>query len=271
MGDTGAPEAIGGWLRAADASFDRRHRRLDDIDAAALDPAHLAYFEDYRRRYFNDRLVPGQGVENILDALTTHGGQPARWADLGAGVTTLFWAIGVNSPGQVVACDLVPEALTVLSTFRTGSEVPPCYEEAMALVGRSRAAFEATRRGPWSFHVFDALAPWRLPNDADGFDLVTAMGCFGLSRDAAQYADAFAAAAAHVRPGGRFVGADWHRSPSFIAAEGHDNRYVSEALTTACARAAGLTPLSIRPVPIEGDPHYASVLVWAFEKPVGSP
>ncbi|MDE3080695.1 MAG: class I SAM-dependent methyltransferase [Paracoccaceae bacterium] len=259
-----APEAIGGWLKDADAGMIRQHRRLSDIGADALDPAHLAYFEDYRSRYFNDRLLPGQGVEEILATLSNHGGRPARWVDLGAGVTTLFWAIGVDRPAQVVACDLVPEALSVLSTFKQGDEVPRCYGEAMALLGRSLADFNSLRRSDWDFRVLDCLSPWTLTGFEEGFDLVTAIGCLGLAHDADHYAQAFLAGACNLRPGGRFIGADWVRSAAFVDIEGHDNGYVSASLTESCGERASLQLLSIENISIKGDPYYDSVLVWAF-------
>ncbi|MEM0935712.1 MAG: class I SAM-dependent methyltransferase [Pseudomonadota bacterium] len=258
------PEAIGGWLKDADAGMDRRHRRLSDIDASELNGDHLAYFEDYRTRYFNDRLLPGQGVEEILGTLSAHGGSPETWVDLGAGVTTLFWSIGVNQPGRVIACDLVPEALKVLAAFKESDEIPPCYREAMDLTHRSRAAFDAVRTGAWEYHVLDCLAPWDLPGYADGFDLTSAIGCFGLAPDAARYSQAFRAAVGNLRPGGRFVGADWIRSAAFVDREGHDNSYVAGCLTEACGVKAGLRPLTMERVAIEGDPSYDAVLVWAF-------
>jgi len=257
-------EAIGGWIKDADAGLDRSYRRLEQV--GRLDPERLRYFEDYRSRYFNDRLMPGQGAEEILSALRDHGGRPAHWIDLGAGVTTLFWAIGLEAaPGAVSVCDLVPEALHVLTAFKDGDETPPCYREAMALVGRPETQFEALRRRPWTCHVFDCLRPWPAgPGRAGGYGLISAIGCFGLSPDADRYAGAFAAAAANLAPGGRFIGADWVRSGLLIDREGHDNRYVSPALTAACAERAGLSTLALDRVPIAGDPYYDSVTVWAF-------
>jgi len=115
-------EAIGGWLKEADGGVERRHRRFSDIETSTMDPSRIDYFEDYRSRYFNDNLLPGQGVEEILAALRTYGGTPEIWIDLGAGVTTLFWSIGVRNPGRVIACDLVPEALAVLWSFKESQE-----------------------------------------------------------------------------------------------------------------------------------------------------
>ena len=259
-------EAIGGWLKDDDPAMDRRYRRLADIGSDSLKAEHLAYFEENLDRYFNDRLIPDQGVEEILEALRDHGGRPARWIDLGAGVTTLFWSIGVNAPQRVFACDLVPEALKVLSSFKDSGRVPPCYTDALALMARSKAEFEAPRRAAWSYHVFDCLNAWRVPGEAEGFDLVSVIGCLGLASDPAGYETAFRAAADNIAAGGRLVGADWIRSSMFVATEGHDNRYLSPVLTEGCAARLGLTRLQVDRVQIQGDPYYDAVIVWAYSR-----
>ncbi len=257
-------EAVGGWLKEAEGKIERGHRRLIDISLDALNPEYMAYFEDYRSRYFNDKLMPGQGVEEILVALREHGETPDRWIDLGAGVTTLFWSIGVRNPGQIIACDLVPEALSVLSQFKDSNEMPPCYSEAMAIIDTTQAEFDITRQRTWDYHVFDCHAPWTLAEYSDGANLITAIGCFGIAPDSAHYAKAFKAAAQNVRAGGRFIGADWVRSAAFVESEGHNNGYVSSELTKRCGDDCGLKLLECTHVPIQGDPNYDSVLVWAF-------
>lgn len=256
--------AIGGWIRDAGAGSFSDCRSLDDFPLAAMNAGHLAYFEDYRQRYFNDRLVAGQGVEDILFCLRDHGGSPRRWIDLGAGVTTLFWSIGVESPDAIAAADLVPEALHVLAAFKATDEVPPCYAEALRLVGKTPAALARLREKDWTFHIMNCLAPWATPSDGQGYDLVTAIGCFGLASGPDGYRTAFAAAAERLAPGGHLVGADWIRSGKFIAMEGHDNRYLSADLSQDCARACGLSARDARTVRIAGDDYYDSVIVWAF-------
>lgn len=260
-------DATGGWLKDHDAVMDRRYRRLEEVDRARMNPDYLAYFDDYIKRYFNDRLIPGQGAEVILALLDACGDRPRHWIDLGAGVTTLFWSIAVNDPRDVSVCDLVPEALHLLSDFKNGEEVPPCYADAMALLGRSHDDFERTRRKDWTYHIFDCLASWSIPDRDRGFDLMTAIGCFGLAPNADGYGRAFSAAAANLSPGGCIVGADWIRSGMFIEEEGHDNRYLSPALTAACACEADLRMLSVTKVNIVDDPFYDSVIVWAFKRP----
>ncbi|MGV1832996.1 hypothetical protein ACQZ6Z_26960 [Agrobacterium vitis] len=257
-------EAIGGWLKDDDSHLDRTFRRLGDIPADTLNREHIAYFEDYRQRYFNDRLLPGQGVEEILQVLQQYGGTPRRWIDIGAGVTTLFWSIGVNQPETVCVCDLVPEALHVLAGFKASSDLPPCYREALAVTGVSEGDFNRTRSLPWDFHVMDCLKPWTSPNGMLGYDLITAIGCFGLASGPEDYETAFAAAAKHLAAGGRLIGVDWIRSRTFVEKEGFDNTYLSSTLIEHCAQAVELTFLENKPVMIVGDPYYDSLIVWAY-------
>jgi len=142
--------------------------------------------------------------------------------------------------------------------------VPPCYRDALALLGRPETEFEVTRRREWTYHLFDCLSAWPAQPPGRGFDLITAIGCFGLAPDPTSYTAAVAAAGANLAAPGRLIGADWVRSRLFIEMEGHDNRYLSPHLTTAGAREAGLSVLEMREVPIEGDRYYDSVLVWAL-------
>lgn len=259
-------EAFGGWLKEEDGRLDRTFRRLWDISPDEFNPKHVAYFEDYRKRYFNDRLLPDQGVAEILGALKNHGGTPRRWIDLGAGVTTLFWSIGVDQPGAICACDLVPEALKVLAEFKAGSELPQCYRDALALTGKTVHEFNGTRSLQWDFHVMDCLKPWASPYDEVEYNLVTAIGCFGLAGGPEAYEEAFMAAASHLAVGARFIGVDWIRSQAFIKKEGHDNSYLNSALIAHCASRAGLTLLELTPVAIAQDPHYDSLILWACRR-----
>ena len=130
-----------------------------------------------------------------------------------------------------------------------------------------RPSSRRSAAGPGPITCSTACSPGRPGQGrAGGHGLISAIGCFGLSAGCrALCTGAFAAAAANLAPGGRFIGADWVRSGLLIDREGHDNRYVSPALTAACAERAGLSTLALARVPIAGDPYYKnSVTVWAF-------
>ncbi len=266
MPDVVQEQAIGGWIKQAGSGVREAHCRLDEI-ADPLNSEYLAYFEDYRTRYFYDRLIEGQGVEVILECLSKHSGHPEHWMDLGAGVISLFWSIGVDADRlkTVHACDLVPEALQVLKTFKESDEVPQCYRDALALLNKPDTVLSDVRNAGWSYHVFDCLRTWSDHFGDLRHDLVTAIGCFGLSCGPAQYRQAFASAAHCLSPGGRFIGVDWVRSARFIAEEGHDNTYLDVDMIRGCGEAERLQLHSIEQVHIVGDPYYDRLIVWSFE------
>jgi len=112
----------------------------------------------------------------------------------------------------------------------------------------------------------DCLAPWSIPGAEGGFDLVTAIGCFGLAASPAHYARAFAAAAGNLARGGRLIGVDWIRSALFVEREGHDNGYLGAGLSAECGARARLKPLSLATLRIAGDDFYDSLIIWAFER-----
>lgn len=257
-----------GWIKDAAPEFDnqRHFRTIEDFSDVRLNPENLEYFETYRRLYYNDRFIPGQGTEAILDQLSrlgTHG----RWLDLGAGTTTLLWSIPLMEIHSIDCCDLVVEALAVLARFGASEDVPPCYADVLHAHGRTPEHLHAMRRKLRRFLVFDGLSAWPEELASDRFDLITAFGVLSTAPDPEAYSTALEAAAAHLAPGGRAIGADWLRSVAFAESDEHDNSYLGRAQVLTAARRAGLRPLECSRQPIVDDPHYDAVLCWALEKP----
>tara|TARA_B100000767_G_C19746335_1_gene528706 strand:+ start:1271 stop:2080 length:810 start_codon:yes stop_codon:yes gene_type:complete len=260
-------KAYGGWIKDAEPILNRNYRCLEN-HAAPLEKDRIDYFEDYRTRYFYDRFFPGQGAEEILDTLSEFSGTPKSWIDIGSGVTSLFWGLAINTSllTEISTCDLVPEALFVLKNFIYDDEIPPCYTDALKLLNKPVLQVNTLRNLNWSFHIFDCLKPWPEIMLNTRHDLVTAIGCLGLSKTEDDYRTAFAAVANQIAEGGKIVGADWIRSSSFIKDEGHDNSYISAELIEFCGRKYGLQKLRVQTVPILDDDYYDSVTVWAFNK-----
>lgn len=266
---TTATDGIGGWIRGADAGFDntRDFRSLAGFAGVPLDPRKLAYFQAYQNEYFNQAFLPGQGTEEILDALAA---VPAAgdWLDLGAGTSTLFWAIAVPGPRSIACADVIPEPLAVLDRLvREEGDLPACYRDVMEMRGTPPGRMGTARRLFRRYLLLDALKPWPPALAGERFGLITAIGIFGLAAGPEAYAACFPGLAAHLRGGGHAVGADWIRSPGFIAREKHDNSYVCEALTRRAMARAGIEAISCRAVDIAGDPHYDKVVVWAGKLP----
>lgn len=261
------PEAKnnGGWLADANRAFDnaRDFYATETFRGMALDTERLDYFRDYLGQYFNMRFVHGWGTEDILDALAAVP-RAGDWLDVGAGTSSLLWAIPLREVESVTCCDLVPEALAVLEDFVQGAEVPQCYADVLDIYGLTAADLAARRARFGRYLVFDAFSPWPEAVTREGFDLITAIGNFGLSPDAEAYKRCFGRLRPALKPGGRVVGADWVRSAAFIAEEGHDNAYVCEALARDAAVEHGFDVISCRHVAIQGDPLYDAVVVWSL-------
>lgn len=102
----------GGWVRRKKVPKPGNYARLDEL-LTDLSPDCLEFFEKYRRMCFFDRFIPDQGMEETLDTLKRYGGQPRRWIDVGASVTSLFWSTAIDTKftEQIDLCDMMPEAL----------------------------------------------------------------------------------------------------------------------------------------------------------------
>jgi hypothetical protein len=255
----------GGWIPNWNNGFDnqRDFRATGSLAGAELDPGAREYFQQYLAEYFNMEFVHGMGTEGILDAL--HGCPRAgRWLDLGAGTSTLLWSIPLRGIESVSCCDLVQEALAVLEEFVRGDKIPRCYWDVMWMYGRTAQDLRYRRELITEFLVFDTFRTWPRRLAERSFDLITAIGNFGLCATPEGYRHCFRHFPAHLASGGRVIGADWIRSDAFVREEGHDNTYLSVDLTRAAAADAGLEPVYCERVPIFGDRLYDAVIVWSL-------
>ena len=234
------------------------------MPADELDPEQLARFRRYCQEYFNEEFRPGQGTEQILDALARHstGGD---WIDLGCGPSTLFWSLVLTGVRSVSCADISSEALQVLAEFVAGDQVPTCYRQVLAMYRRPPAHLAEMRRLIRHYYRFDVTRPWPPELAEAGFDLVTAFGIFGLSPSPAGYLGCFDHLRPHLRPGGRIIGGNWIRSQRLVELERHDNRYLTTGLAVEGIRRAGGEVLHCERVSIRGDPFYDAVIVWAAQ------
>jgi SAM-dependent methyltransferase len=225
------------------------------------DEQRLALYRRYLGAYFAERFLAGQGTEEILSMMASVG-DVDEWLDLGCGTTTLFWSIGLRSAGAIDCCDKHPEALKVLSDFLRSDDLPPCYVDALTLLGATNRHLDRMRRRFRAFIVADLMDSNSRVADLPEYGLVTVFGLLGLAPSAEMYGEALAEAARKVRGGGYLAGADWIRSAKFVERDGFDNRYLSMELTAAAAKAAGMTVLDVKEVRICDDSLYDRVIVW---------
>ena len=169
---------VGGWIQQPQRYDPNIPTAATDFSALSLNQDHVRYFEEYFTRYYHDRFVLGQGTEEILHALAEFGGA-GRWLDLGCGPTTLFWATALDDIAEIHCADLMPEALSVLWRVVNSALVPPCYRHALTLSHKPLRHLREMRARVTKYLVLDTMRPW--PDYDGGYDLITAIGNFGLA------------------------------------------------------------------------------------------
>jgi len=255
----------GGWIKSYCLPRKGSYSQVED-SASNLSLDRLEYFEKYRQIYFFDQLIPHQGVEETLQTLKDFSGQPKRWFDAGASVTTLFWSTAIDtwSTECIEVCDIIPEALYVSRRFKESDEVPPCYQDALIYLGEDDNVIRHCRSLPWKYHIFDCMAEWPYQMFDKSYDLITAIGLMGLSPSVSQYQRAFEEISKHLNPSGIMIGVDWIRSEDFIETDRHDNTYINEEHIRGLGDKSRMQLLSLKSVDIIGDRNYSRLFVWAF-------
>lgn len=138
--------------------------------------------------------------------------------------------------------------------------------DAMHLMHKSNKDLDVLRKKTWGYHVFNCLGEWPIEFDNNRYELITNIGCFGISPDAGEYKKSFYNAALHLSPRGVFIGVDWVRSQMFVAEEGHDNTYLKSNLISNCGGACDLIKHHLESIDIKNDPYYDRMLIWVFQK-----
>ncbi len=188
-----------------------------------------------------------------------------RRLDVGGGTASLFWILAVTGTVLTTVADVEPEALAVLREFLAApGPLPACYYQAAELFGIAPARVDLLRRSIGSYLVFNALGDWPAEVTGQGYDSVTAFGCFAISGSATGYRACFHNAAVAVRPGGVILGADWVRHPRL---QQRDYSFLTAATIDDIGAGLGLPVLHRQKIEIRGDQTYGQVLLWALARP----
>ncbi len=233
-----------------------------NIGSVGQRPDVRNYFETYLAEYFAGPFLEGYGAEQILDMMSNWAGNGSA-LDLGAGTTSLFWYLPATRIDQVSCCDIAPEALAVLDEFvRKRPILPECYQWVADRFELTDQQVSKVRKLFAEYLVFDCIEAWPSWMEHTSYDLITAFGNFGISRDLSTYQRCFDHLVTHLRPGGRAIGADWARRPSFVVKDSHDNSYLSVESITKSLVNVGLEPLACTRIELAHDPLYEAVFVW---------
>lgn len=257
--------AVTGWLRDAGASFDNKRdfANLRSLSSEHLDESRVAYFESYLDEYFSGEFRTGQGTEHILGFLAKYGAG-GRWLDIGAGTTTLFWALPLDRVETIVAADIVPEALVVLREFCKRKDPPACYRQVMNIFNKDHEHFSRMCESLTDYYAFDIFQDW--PADvakAGPFDMVTAFGVLGLGGSPETYKRCVENLSSRLARDGVFIGANWVRSRELNDRDPVETAYIDQGFIELVLDENGLELLELKEEKITGDPLYQSVLLWA--------
>ncbi|MFG1849603.1 class I SAM-dependent methyltransferase [Micromonospora carbonacea] len=215
--------------------------------------------DPYWQTYYNDAFQFGMGTEDILQALAT---LPAvhTWCDLGSGSESLLWSIPLTAH-HLIAVDIDPERLAILSRFAARRQPRPAYETALTLCNRTGADFAQRCRALAGTIVADCLASPALPLAPASTDLITQFGLLGLTTDPPHFLDAWRRAHAPLAPGGWCAGANWIPEPS----RQHGRVALTDRLYRHAFADAGIRPHLLRRV-ASSDPQFPSLWLYLGRK-----
>lgn len=223
-----------------------------------MTPQTIAGAAEYWDRYYGEEFVFGLGTEYILRMLLKVA--PAgTWLDLGAGSESLLWCIPLRAR-RLIAADADPQRLARLRAYAAAGQPRGAYRTALELCDRSPADYIRRCRALAATVAANCLTGRPLPFRTGSADLITQFGLLGLARDATSFLDCWQHAHAVLAAGGWCAGANWN------ATAAHDRVTLTRQLYARAFTAAGITPLLITRVPIDGDADFDSVWIYLGRK-----
>jgi hypothetical protein len=219
----------------------------------------IEYNEKYYQRYFaenfNEKLLPGVGIEDCLDwAASCFRG--SRWLDVGAGPTTFFWATAAPANLQTLwIADHSEIPLAISADLARRRCWPPAYREALTYLGRASDHLDKIANVPLEPIKFDAFSTWP---DLPRFDAVSAFGLLGLATTEFEIWTLVASARRALSEVGAFFGASWIFSDRYTARlGGRVQKIPSIEPTLRCH----FVRVAVREISIEDD-DYSGILLF---------
>lgn len=213
------------------------------------------YYQSYFAEHFNEKLLPGVGVEDCLDwAARCFRG--LRWLDVGAGPTTFFWAAAAPANLQSLwIADHSEIPLEISADLARHRCWPTAYFEALSYLGRSSDHLDKLADVQLKRAKFDAFSAWP---DLPQVDSVSAFGLLGLATTEVELRTLIASARRTLSEVGAFFGASWIFSDRYAARLGGRVQKIASIEPTLRSH---FVRVAVREIAIDDD-DYAGILLF---------
>lgn len=233
------------------------------IDIKELDKTKLSYYESYFENNFNSHFEYNLGSDIILNHIANVE-TANNWIDLGAGASTLFWALPLKTVKNIYCNEVTIEPLYVLNReILNKKELPICYYDVLDIYGHSRLHTDYLKSRMTHFYIFDVMGEWSI--NQVSFDLITQFGTFGLSKDKETYIKCMNNAFANLSVGGHMIGANWILKERYAKERGIHNHYLDTSIVDRFAKDEKCVVIDNQIVNIV-DNNYKGVLIWHLKK-----
>lgn len=170
------------------------------------------YYQQYFKNNFNEKLIPGHGIEDCLDWASTCF-RPGRWLDVGAGPCSMFWSVSAPSNINAIAlADLSRTPLDMTAELIRTRSWPPAYLQALHYLKKTEDHLNTLANAPLTLHEFNAFEKWP---DVGLFDSISAFGLAGIAETTSALDTFLAEAKDRLEPDGVLFGASWVFSDAY--------------------------------------------------------
>lgn len=236
---------------------------LNNIDINRLNREKLSYYENYFRDNFNSHFEYNVGTDIILNHIADLG-DICNWIDLGAGASTLFWALPLHKVDNIYCNEVAVEPFSILDReILRKNELPNCYLDVLEMFKFDLSHVDYLKSKMKNFHIFDAMKKWSV--DSISFDLITQFGTFGLSKDIDAYIRCMDYAFDNLCVGGQMVGANWIFKRDYSIERNIDNHYLNSDIIERFSMSQECTIIENQLINII-DPNYDGILIWKLKK-----
>ncbi len=236
---------------------------LNKINISELDEVKLSYYESYFHNNFNSHFEYNLGTDVLLNHIADMN-TINNWIDLGAGASTLFWALPLKTVSNIYCNEVTVEPLYILNReILSKKELPFCYYDVLNIYNREQFHLDYLKSRMNDFYIFDVMNEWKI-NQVD-FDLITQFGTFGLSKNKEMYIKCMNNAFDNLSVGGYMIGANWILKERYAKERGIDNHYLDISIVESFRKKNKCVVVDNQVVNIV-DNNYESVLIWCLKK-----